>query len=83
MKYCFETARFAGEEIDVRFRARAELTDYGVPRSPQFFELDPGTTEVELLEILGVECKLEELPEALQAAVLKLADECDFQPEGD
>ena len=69
---------FSGEELEVSFSVQSELTDLGVPRSPTWWQIDPGTTQVEEVTLLGHTLDFAALPEALQAAILELADEVEF-----
>lgn len=74
------TATHRGEEIEVSFTAETERTDYGVPRSPVWDEIDPSSIRVASIEILGVEIKhLAYLPKELQDAILGLADGLDWE----
>lgn len=74
------SATYRGEEIEVSFTAETERTDYGVPGSPVWDEIDPTTIRVSSIEILGVEVKhLAYLPKDLQDAILELADGLDWE----
>lgn len=72
------TGTFHGEEIEATFTAQMERNDYGVPGSPTWWELDPGSIALQELTLLGVPVELKALPEAAQAAVLALSDEVEF-----
>lgn len=72
-------ATYDGEEITAQFSAATERCDYGVKGSPVWDEVLPSTITLDALEILGVEVKIEDLPEALRAAIENLADHCEFE----
>ena len=74
-------ATYNGEEITVSFHATTERTDYGVPGSPIWDEVDPSSIQVASLEILGVEVAMKDLPADLQDAILSLSDEVEFENE--
>ena len=73
------SATYHGEEIEVSFTAETERTDYGVPGSPVWDEIDPSTIRVSSIEILGVDVKLSTLPKELQDAILGLADGLEWE----
>lgn len=73
------SATYHGEEIEVSFTAETERTDYGVPGSPVWDEIDPTTIRVSSIEILGVDVKLSTLPKELQDAILGLADGLEWE----
>lgn len=75
----FLHAVFRGEEMTVIFKGRPVQSDYGVPGSPTFTEIDD--IEVQTLEILGHDVSFQELPNTLQASILALADDLEFDPE--
>lgn len=70
---------YRGEEIEVSFTADTERTDYGVPGSPVWDEIDPTTIRVSSIEILGCDVKLSTLPKDLQDAILGLADGLEWE----
>ena len=70
---------YRGEEIEVSFTAETERTDYGVPGSPVWDEIDPTTIQVSSIEILGLDVKLSTLPKELQDAILDLADGLEWE----
>lgn len=72
-------ATYNGEEIYVTFSAETERWDYGVPRSPVYTDVNLDTIRVDSIAILGEDYKLTDLPEKLQAAILALADELEFE----
>lgn len=63
-------AEWKGEEIEVSFTADAERNDYGVPRSPVWYDANPNTIKIETLTILGTDVD----PDTLYKAFPKLAD---------
>ncbi len=71
-------AYYKGEEIKVRFVAESVLTDFGVPSSPTWDEVDMNTIEVDQLFILDTPFDIKELPQALQDAILSLWNEVEF-----
>ena len=71
-------AYYKGEEIKVRFVAESVRTDYGVPGSPVWEEVDMNTIEVDQLFILDTPINIKELPQALQDAILSLWNEVEF-----
>ena len=73
------SATYHGEEIEVSFTAETERTDYGVPGSPVWDEIDPTTIRVASIEILGCDVKLSTLPKELQEAIVGLADGVDWE----
>jgi len=73
------SATYRGEEIEVSFTAETERTDYGVPGSPVWDEIDPTTIRVSSIEILGVDVKLSTLPEDLRDAIRGLADGLEWE----
>lgn len=72
-------ATYHGEEILVHFTAETERTDYGVPGSPVWDEIDPSSIRVSSIEILGLDVKLSTLPKELQDAILGLADGLEWE----
>jgi hypothetical protein len=73
------SATYRGEEIEVSFTAETERTDYGVPGSPVWDEIDPASIRVASIEILGLDVKLSTLPEDLRNAILDLADGLEWE----
>lgn len=72
-------ATYHGEEILVHFTAETERTDYGVPGSPVWDEIDPASIRVCSIEILGCDVKFAALPKELQDAILGLADGLEWE----
>ena len=75
------TARYDSGDIIAHFIADGEVTDYGVPGSPRFYEVDESTVEVTLLCILGVDVDFDDLSDALRDAILGLADNWEWAEE--
>jgi hypothetical protein len=73
------SATYRGEEIEVSFTAETERTDFGVPGSPVFYDIDMTSIRIASIEILGRDVKLETLPQDLQDALLGLADGLDWE----
>jgi len=73
------TAFYRGAEIEVDFKARLERCDFGVPRSPVWYEVDPASVEITALSILGVDVDPQTLPDSVLNAILDLADEVEFE----
>jgi hypothetical protein len=71
-------AYYKGEEIKVRFVAESVRTDFGVPGSPVWEEVDMNTVEVDQVFILDTPVDIKELPKALQDAILSLWIEVEF-----
>jgi hypothetical protein len=71
-------AYYKGEEIAVRFVAESVRTDYGVPGSTVWDEVDMHTIEVAELHILDMPFLMKDLPQALQDAILSLWNEVEF-----
>jgi hypothetical protein len=40
------TATYSGEELNVTFVASTERSDYGVPNSPVWYEVNPDSIEI-------------------------------------
>ena len=68
------TAKYDIGDILAYYVADGEVTDYGVPGSPRFDEVDESTVEVTWLCILGVDVDIADLPDALRDAIFGLAD---------
>lgn len=73
------SATYRGEEIEVSFTAETERTDFGVPGSPVYYDIDMTSLEVLSIEILGCDVKLSTLPKDLQDAILGLADGLEWE----
>jgi hypothetical protein len=71
-------AYYKGEEIKVRFVADSVRTDFGVSGSPVWEEVDMMTVQVAELHILDMPFRMEDLPKALQDAILSLWNEVEF-----
>jgi hypothetical protein len=75
--------KFRSEMIEVDFRVEMERADYGVPGSPVWWEPIWDTLEVDTLSVLGVDVAIESLPKELREAILELADEVEWETEGE
>jgi len=73
------TATYNGEELNVTFVAQTERSDYGVPNSPVWDEVNPDTIEIVTLDILGIVVDPRVLPKELQAAIFALSNEVEFE----
>lgn len=73
------SATYRGEEIEVSFTAGTERTDFGVPGSPVYYDIDMTSLEVLSIEILGCDVKLSTLPKELQNAIVGLADGLEWE----
>jgi hypothetical protein len=72
-------ATYAGEEIYVVFTANMVRSDYGVRGSPVWYE--PEDHDVESISILGIDVNINDLPDALQNAIMELTQEVEFEEE--
>jgi hypothetical protein len=68
-----KTVTYEGEEITATFSSVGEMVDFGVPRSPVWWE--PTDIEVESLFILDQEQDFDKLSAEVQDAILSLVDE--------
>jgi len=75
------TATYRGDDLWVSFTCHMERCDYGVPRSPSWWEPVHETAEIDELEILGVLVDPEALPKDLRDAIHGLSVDLDW--EGD
>ena len=73
------SATYHGEEMTVSFTAETERTDFGVPGSPVWDEVDPTSIRVASMEILGCDVKLGALPNDLQDRILGLSDGLEWE----
>jgi len=73
------TATYNGEELNVTFVASTERSDYGVPNSPVWYEVNPDTIEILHFDILGIDVDPRILPQELQAAIHALSNEVEFE----
>jgi hypothetical protein len=71
-------ATYSGEELNVTFVASTERSDYGVPNSPVWDEVNPDSIEILTLDILGIDVDPRILPKELQYAIYALANELEF-----
>ena len=72
-------ATYNGEELNVTFVAQTERSDYGVPKSPVWDEVNPDTIEILHFDILGIDVDPRVLPPELQAAIWALSNEVEFE----
>lgn len=61
------------EDVSAKFSAVLVESDYGVPRSPTFWE--PEDITLEYVEVLGCELPLDRLTDKLESAIYDLVDE--------
>jgi hypothetical protein len=73
------TATYSGEELSVIFVAQTERSDYGVPNSPVWDEINPDSIEILHFDILGIDVNPRILPQELQAAIYALSNEVEFE----
>ena len=75
------TATYESDDLRVTFVCQMERADYGVPRSPSWWEPVHETAEIDELEILGVSVDPQALPKDLRDAIESLSVDLDW--EGD
>lgn len=69
---------YQGAELEISFSAVSTSSDYGVPGSPRWHDID--SVSVDEITLLGVKIPYESLPESLQAKILELAfEEVDWE----
>jgi hypothetical protein len=73
------TATYDSGDIEVVFTAETERSDYGVPNSPVWDEVNVDTIEIMYLTILGVEVDPRQLPKDLLDAIDCLSAEVGFE----
>lgn len=73
------SAIYSDEEMTVVFTAKMERCDYGVERSPVWYEVNPDTIEIQSLEMLGADVDPDTLPKDLLDEILDLSGEVDFE----
>lgn len=71
------TCTFSGEELEVTFIGKAVRTDYGVPGSPVWDEIED--IEISSLTILSIPVDPKVLPVALQTAIIELSDDLEWE----
>lgn len=71
------TATHTGEEIEVTFTARMVKTDYGVERSPVWYE--PEDIAIDEVVILGTAVDHTKFPEKVLTDLMDLADDLEFE----
>ena len=72
-------ATYSGEELSVTFVAQTERSDYGVPNSPVWDEVNPDSIEILHFDILGIDVDPRTLPQELQRAIHALSGEVEFE----
>lgn len=75
------TATYRGDDLWVSFTCHMERCDYGVPRSPSWWEPDVATIEIADLEMLGVSLDPKALPKDLVDAIYDLAGNLDWESD--
>jgi hypothetical protein len=75
------TATYESDDLRVTFVCQMERADYGVPRSPSWWEPVHETAEIDELEILGVSVDPAALPKDLRDAIYGLTDGLDWEGE--
>ena len=75
------TGKYHGDEMAVTFVCQMERADYGVPRSPSWWEPVLETAEIEDLEILGVPVDPAALPKDVVTAIYGLVESLDWEAE--
>ena len=75
------TAKYESDDLRVTFVCQMERADYGVPRSPSWWEPVQETAEIDELEILGVLVDPEALPTDLRLAIESLSNDLDWECE--
>ena len=73
------TATYNGEELSVTFVVQTERSDYGVPNSPEWDEVNPDSIEILHFDILGIDVDFRTLPQELQDAIHALSAELEFE----
>jgi hypothetical protein len=75
------TATYESDDLRVTFVCQMERADYGVPRSPSWWEPVQETAEIDELEILGVSVDAAALPKDLRDALYGLSVDLDWEGE--
>lgn len=75
------TGTYESEDLRVGFVADGMKCDYGVPRSPEWWDIDENTIEVEYVEILGITMDLSKLPSDLMDRLYDLYDDVTFEKD--
>ena len=75
------TATYESDDLRVLFVCQMERADYGVPRSPSWWEPVQDTAEIDELEILGVLVDPAALPKDLRLAIESLSVDLDWEGE--
>ena len=72
-------ATYSGEELSVTFVAQTERSDYGVPNSPVWDEVNSDSIEILHFDILGIDVDVRILPQKLRDAIHALSNEVEFE----
>lgn len=72
-------AKWEGEELEVVFSCEWELCDYGVPRSPVWYE--PTNIRIDDVVLLGWSVDIKKLPEGVLKELYCLSEEVEFHRE--
>lgn len=72
------TALLNSDDFSVRFEATGQMDDYGVPGSPRWFQ--PEEITITYFEFLGIDFPLDTLPDAIEASLLELANDLEWEP---
>jgi hypothetical protein len=72
-------AWYSTDDTTLLFTAEQVREDIGVERSHYVWKLDPGSIRLEQAELFGCDLPLQNVPEQLMGAFLKLAADLDFQ----
>lgn len=75
------TAKYESDDLRVSFVCQMERADFGVPRSPSWWEPVQQTAEIDDLEILGVSVDPAALPKDLRLAIESLSVDLDWEFE--
>ena len=75
------TAKYENDDLRVLFVCQMERADFGVPRSPSWWEPVQETAEIDELEILGVLVDPAALPKDLRVAIESLSVDLDWEGE--
>lgn len=75
------TGTYESEDLCVGFVADGMKCDYGVPRSPVWWDIDEGSIEIDYVEILGITMDLSKLPTDLIDKLYDLTYEVNFKED--
>lgn len=71
-------ATFTSGDLTINFRADGEKSDYGVPGSPVWWDVDPDSIVIDSIEILGHSVPLKSFPPELQKDLYECHSEAEF-----